>query len=500
MASPAYYLRATTTGYSLHAPPGSTPGTPAPGSYPGTPEKLPGVGALDERGVLEALAKSDAAQVVVGVPASWCLCAQVSEEGLPQRRGALRGHSGGALDFRLESRLPMTAERCAIDYVGPGPEYLGVALEASKIKSLIHALEDEGHSVEAIAPRAMLAAQAWLDGQMPDATDRPTSFFWLEEDATADRTRYQLIHLDPATPPRWRISPSANPQNLHQQLDLDEIDAGPTQRQWHAPPECQGLLTEACGGALNIKPLTSTLEAEIDAAHKLIAGTYKPWINLGQGPLAPRYHWRRLRLPVGASVAAMVVLLLSILAVLWFRADQYTQITRDYDQQSAQAFVEALPGQVVPTSPQRRLQARLKQLRGESGLAAGDQLTDTHAPTLVLLHNLLDALPSDQRYAVTDLRIEDGQLRMTGYARSHGETDQLANALRQASRFTVEPPSTDNLPEGGVRFTLKATHPGTPGSTPGSDRGNVPTPRGTVGILPDIPGAGAGALQGEVSR
>ncbi|MEM6257193.1 MAG: hypothetical protein AAGI37_02625 [Planctomycetota bacterium] len=167
-----------------------------------------------------------------------------------------------------------------------------------------------------------------------------------------------------------------------------------------------------------------------------MSGAAQPWINLDGGPLAPRHQWRRIQPDRKAARPTSGRGLLA---------------------------GTARPGH--PNQPQRRLQAKLKQLRGESGLAGGDALDASSAPTLVLLHDLLEALPSDQRYAITDLRIEQGELRMTGYERTHGEADQIANTMRGSSLFVVEPPSTDNLREGGVRFALQATHrPPPPGS------------------------------------
>ena len=450
----AYYLRALSSAWSVYDLSERDKGGPI----------QPLAEGLDQQGVVRQLAEMNAepkqaapAHLVIGLPASWCLCATVSEQGLPRNSTAQQTE---ALNYRLEALLPITAEACAIDYVGPGPERLGIAFDGSRLKSLIHALEDAGHSVEAITPRAMLAAQDWLATQHPGSLDEPTSLCWLEDCESAEPGLCQLVHIDPGCPPRWRlIDNHADVQAaLQQQLEIDGLDTPNSVRSWRAAPEIVAGLVNVVDQAIEPSALGNALEAEIEAARAIVNSTAQPWINLARGPLAARYHWRRLRVPAVAAAAALVMLLVSILVVFWFRGDAYDRVAEHYDTQSAEVFAQALPGQAVPTSPKRRLQARLKQLRGESGVAGGDALQTGSTPTLLLLHDLLDALPSDQRYAITDLRIEDGALRMTGYARTHSEADQIANTLRGSSVFMVEPPSTDNLREGGVRFALHAKH------------------------------------------
>ncbi|MEM1356355.1 MAG: type II secretion system protein GspL [Planctomycetota bacterium] len=453
-----YYLRAMGSSWSLYGL--SDRGLDGP--------IQPLASDLDQKDIVRQLgelasngSKATSAQLVLGVPSSWCLCAAVSEEGLPKGSAA---QQSGALQYRLEAQLPITAESCAIGFVGPGPGRLGLALDGGRLQALVHALEDAGHSVEAIAPRAMLAAQFWVEYQNPDRVQEAMSFCWLEDDDPGRSAACQLMHFDPGAPPRWRVLDT--PSNLQQQLKIDGLSLPDQKRAWYAVPDTLTPWHDATGQTAIAEPLSSVVEAEIQNAQAIVSGATQPWVNLNGGPLAPRHQWRRLRWPAFASVAALVVLLLSVMSVLWLRADAYNQIAEQHDQQAAQAFSQALPGQAIPTSPQRRLQAKLKQLRGESGLAGGDALEAGSAPTLVLLHDLLDALPSDQRYAITDLRIEQGELRMTGYARTHGEADQIANTMRGSSLFVVEPPSTDNLREGGVRFALQATHRPPPPESP----------------------------------
>ncbi len=436
---------------------------------------------LDARSVQrfleEVLAKqkNKRCRIVIGVPASWCLCATIPADGLPKGNAAQRDQ---AMAFRLESVLPITAEDCAISFVsgGSGTKRLGIAIEASRLVELVQALEDDGHEVEAIVPRGLLTAQAYLDSAAPDNLPEPVGLVWQEGSGESKASDTQLLLVDPDQPPRWRVL-NGQGESVSQQLNL-ESETGRHTRRWLVSEAIHEAVTQAIqrqqpDAVLDVMPLSD--QAEQQAARYLLEHHQKPWIDLRCGPLAPRHQWRRLQTPAMSCIVAAAVVLMTAIALLWLRADQFNLLAQQHDQTAHDAFAEAMPGQPVPTSPQRRLNTRLKQLRGEQGLAAGDEALVDQVPTLVLLHEVLAGLPEGQRFAITDLRLEDGELRLTGHARSHGEADQLANALRTRSSFIVEPPSTDSLSRnarqsnpsggfgatfggGGVRFLIQAKY------------------------------------------
>jgi type II secretion system protein L len=420
---------------------------------------------LDTRGVRRFLAESTgtnntkACRIVIGVPASWCGCASVSAEGLPKGNAEQREQ---AMAFRLESELPITAEDCAIGLLqGQDPgTHLGVAVESSRLAELVHGLEDDGHEVEAIVPRGLLTAQAYLGRATPDDLKQSVGLVWHESDGADGQGQTQLLLVGPNQSPRWRVL-DTTPEALAQQLALDD-DATQATRVWKLETNCKSIyrpVIEQRGSNVSIESVTLAGQAEEQAALRILERRQRPWVDLRRGPLAPRHVWRRLRFPASACVAAAAILLVTAIALLWLRADEYNHLAQQHDEQGRRAFAEAMPGQAVPTSPQRRLKTRIKQLRGEQGLAAGDEQLTDQSPTLLLLHDLLAGLPTDQRFAITDLRLEDGDLRLTGQARTHGEADQLANTLRTRSPFIVEPPSTDSLTKDkGVRFTIQATY------------------------------------------
>lgn len=487
MRQACFYLCGTPTGWRVHPmdPPDPSDVSEAQGSAVvsgftrGSGDSEGSGGDLDDRGVrrflLDAVEtmKHKSCRVVIGLPASWCWCASVSAQGLPKGSAEQREQ---AMAFRLESLLPITAEECAIGFVaGRDPDNrLGVAVQASRLSELVRGLEDDGHEVEAVVPRALLAAQNYLDHVTPDSHASPVAMLWQESNSANSCGVTQLLIAGSDQPPCWRVL-DEQPESLAQQIELDH-DALPTTPRWKIEANLESLyqpVLEQHGGEASTETLSAPDQAEDRAAQRILEHRQHPWVDLRRGPLAPRHLWRRVRVPVTACTAAAAVLLIAAIALLWLRADQYNKLATQHDERGRQAFAEAMPGQPVPTSPQRRLKTRIKQLRGEQGLSAGNEQLADAAPTLLVLHDLLAGLPTEQRFTITDVRLEDGEVRLTGQARTHGEADQLANTLRTGSPFVVEPPSTDNLTKGeGVRFTIQAIYrprdgqaaePGTPG-------------------------------------
>lgn len=459
------YLRGSREGWSIE-PLGDNTSNPKDTTSPSAIADTP-------RQVLDAIAQATpehaqgSVRIVLGLPAEWCLCASVSAEGLPTGRGKSQVFFE-ALAYRLEAALPITVEDYTVGFANRGDkaqhtagehEYLGIATRTDRLKPLIHVLEDAGHEIEAIVPAALLIAPP----ESADAASGGIVCLWRDETVTntTESERTHLVRFKDGDIHSWRCL-SADPDHLIEQLRL-EVSEPLAVSVWHTCPDLTRIPALAFGQtdepAPHCEVLDSSRALERDAARQVAEGACIPLINLRQGELAPRHHWRRLRNPAIAAIAAAFTLLLCALAVMMLRAQQLEAIAAQHDERARLAFTQALPDQDIPTSPQRRLEGRLKQLRGEQGLAAGEDDLLEPMPALIILQQALTHLPENQRFALTDLRIEDGTIRLTGQARSHGEADQLAGALRQQGRFTVDPPSTENLPDGGVRFTLQATPP-----------------------------------------
>lgn len=74
-----------------------------------------------------------------------------------------------------------------------------------------------------------------------------------------------------------------------------------------------------------------------------------------------------------------------------------------------------------------------------------------------LLRDVLTALPVESRYRVRELRLGEGRIYIEGDARSHGEADAVAAALRQNPGFQIDAPQTDQAADKTVNFAINGT-------------------------------------------
>lgn len=90
------------------------------------------------------------------------------------------------------------------------------------------------------------------------------------------------------------------------------------------------------------------------------------------------------------------------------------------------------------------------------------------------MYQCLRRLPTDLRYRLVELRIDGDKLYLEGQTKSHSDAEMLATALRRAvpspepkpgktnptsPGFVVEPPRSDQMPDGTVAFSLVAYLP-----------------------------------------
>jgi hypothetical protein len=66
----------------------------------------------------------------------------------------------------------------------------------------------------------------------------------------------------------------------------------------------------------------------------------------------------------------------------------------------------------------------------------------------------LRRLPADLRFQIMELRFDADKLYLEGRARSHGDADAIAAALRKQRGFQVEPPKSEQVSGGAVAFSI----------------------------------------------
>lgn len=368
--------------------------------------------------------------VILGLPPHWCLCGTVAVPDLQPRQKRT------AMAFSLEAKLPISVDGTVVDFILVDDAALGVAVQTEQLHSLIEALEDHGLRVDYICPTTLLALQ-----NLTESTTLPASPL-----AWRDRTGMNLLELDPELRVRhWRWQPGqadTTPTEEAAKEDLSEDERAWVERCRPSDNETVHVVQE------------DLAESALLAAQLIQAGQIEPLINLRRDALDVSDRLRRVRWQLNAVMASVAVFLLALTGVFLWRAHEYKQADVQYAASISALFQETFGDQPQPTSVRRRLNTRLRELQGLAGQQFDEVESTEKVSALWLLHDLLERIPVDLRVCLLNIKIEHDYLSIDGQARSHSDADRIAAALRSGGRFEVEPPSTRNLKEGGVSFSL----------------------------------------------
>jgi hypothetical protein len=150
-----------------------------------------------------------------------------------------------------------------------------------------------------------------------------------------------------------------------------------------------------------------------------------------------------------------VVLGLAFLIVVsagaWWHAFRCEAASSRLEDEERVVFRRLYPNVSVPPGVRRWMAAESTRLKGLSGGGMPDQPS-----ALERLRLVTAGLPKDLRFRILDLRVEPTEVALDGQALSHADAETLARGIAKAGGFAVEAPRTENLPKGGVAFTIVA--------------------------------------------
>ncbi len=133
---------------------------------------------------------------IVALPTDACLCAAIGSQGLPARGGRR------AMLYRLEEKLPVSAEEVYADFLSRGPEIFGVCTPRPWVDELTQSLAAEGMSVTAVSPAALLAFQG-ARRQLGESAASPCDLLLWQ-----DESRLDLFSLSGGQPTGWISIPA----------------------------------------------------------------------------------------------------------------------------------------------------------------------------------------------------------------------------------------------------------------------------------------------------
>jgi hypothetical protein len=386
--------------------------------------------------------------VAIALPSSWCLCAviDISDLGRSGRRRAM--------GFRLEEHLPISVEDIVADYLEVDDDTaLGVCSDLSRLQRLVDAFEQGGMPVGHLCPAALLAAaQAGEDsdqlhGAILASNDKdgatasvdfvelrkgqPTNWWWFADDITALRDRLKVWAEAHDQTRRLAVAGAGVPE--------EGISA-----------DAEHIEVHRLDAQANELAARRTAKVAMELA--------PPSAELRQGALAPPTQRAAYQKPVGTALSGLCLLIITVLGLTQWRGLQYQSVASQYEHRQYKIAEKSLQGE----PPQRGIKGRMistrRRLAGLGGQASSMQSKAALRSDSALVHltRVVDQLPSENRYHLSQMRIGPDSIRIDGGARSYVKAEAFAVALRETGWYKVSSPETDRVRDGVVRFNFTA--------------------------------------------
>lgn len=379
--------------------------------------------------------------VLLALPGSWCLSAEISTADLPRQDRA-------AMAFRLEEKLPLAAEHFTADFAVSRERALGVCVPNDKVGPLVEAMESAGVVVSSVSPAVMLAAQEMvrLDAAKNDSVQ------WL---IWGERTEVNLISLEGNRPTAWALTRD-DPRELAMQLDLSLMQTG--QAAEIVTCEMSEDATEALRQAGHeVSESRLKLDgAVIRIAGEVLPGAISPWFELRRGEMAVDDSLRAVRRPLNAALLAAVVLCFVLALAFLYRSVRYDHLAGSYEKSLAEEFQKEFPGMAVPINPQATLLSEKRKLTmaGSSALPAQAQES-----ALRIMRDVLTKIPPGSNLSIDHMTFNDTSLELSGKSRANEDVDALVAAARAAG-MDVPQPQTRKDAAGHWSFLVRGSKPG----------------------------------------
>lgn len=395
-----------------------------------------------------------ACEVTLALPTEWCLAASIAAGDLPAR-GQAR-----LMLYRFEEQVPLAAEEMAVAFCPGKSSHLGVGVAAEHVLPFVNALESAGFSIAAIAPSALIALQS-----VPPPSSLPAAHAMIWQDGSEAELFLVDDHGHLTAWTRCPASAEAIEPNVLAGAAI--VDPAPILcRTIDCDPSLVADLQAS--GRLRVEPIDNGSAIDIAAVNtmvKLAKGNVTPWPDLQTGPLAPKDPIRRVRTPLLVAIAASILVALSVAGVCLHSAATYRAQAGANQRLLDDLYRQALGKPPNGADVRARLVSEERRLRALSGDA---QLDATRpASALAMMRSVLGALPRDLRYRVLDLRIEPDGLQVEGQARSHGDADAIAMAVRRDGSFLIDAPRTEARGTSGDRQGVSFTLTGKPSANGG---------------------------------
>lgn len=378
----------------------------------------------------------------LALSADYVLTGRIDVANLPRRERR------AAMVYRLEDELPIEAERLTADFLPPvAGRALGAAVETDRVRRLLDGLAAQGIEVAAVCSDSLLAAWRTCRNDGAEA-----DYVLVAADG-----RLELLRVAEGVPVAWQSAAGTEELLRHLEADLLAQPLESVRPRVHVvgllDEEVRSVLAEIAGAEVSVVTEDATVEDEVAlASAEQLTGRGAGWVDFCRDRLASGSLLDRLSGRVKAAVLLAVVFLATVTTLCLWRAERYSDLVRRHDAQQQTVYSDLFPQAGPQQNVLSRLRSDLKRLAGVSG-----QGTDVpqRADALETLRTVAASLPPEMRLRLTQLRIDPTAVVLHGEARSHGDAETVATALKRQGLAT-DAPSTEHLVRGGVTFTLTA--------------------------------------------
>jgi len=387
---------------------------------------------------------------VLALPSDWFYSISIPTDGLPN------SNRYESLLYRMEADLPLPVENLAVDFIEQQGHALGIATEHKLVAPWVEALENHGIMIDYICPEALFYTSILNKASIHKASNNPpapmigTGYHVVELEDSLDLmtiTHHRLV--------AWQ-SFATDANGLTSYLKL--------QRLQHNQPLPIHLYQQESKSSRDsqIQAIFESPDFIVDQSmitpEELIRhGLKRPEphlpVNLRRGALSANDSLRQVRTLLRLAVACVLLLFVTIACGLIYQTKQVQSQANIYAENISSLYIQTT-GELYAPPPgiaKFKLKSEHDKLMAIAGRGSDIPIQST---ALLQWYELTRRLPTHFRYRILEVRIDPQRIHIEGQARSHGDADRLAAALRSQQGFSIESPHTEKLKGKGVSFSL----------------------------------------------
>ncbi|MEM0925611.1 MAG: hypothetical protein AAGJ83_06205 [Planctomycetota bacterium] len=379
------------------------------------------------------------ARCVLGLASSECFFSIIESD------DKAIGKERSATKYELERCFPLDAESMVFD-AWPIPSepsdtssrrIAAIAVDESRLKGLVDALEDVAVDLMAIVPTVSLIAHTAVASLTKGSNQTlliatPDSCDYVEagEKGLSQWKHWHQSLPELSVPLRLAESDSIGDEPLR------VIGVGEDDRE---------KLAEVSDRS--VEPMASSAaDLAKQTANRILSGRLSLTPNLRRDGFAARDPLVAVARPLRLATIAAFMSTLILLTASWLRTSKLEETVQSVSERQRMAFREAFPERRVPVLMMRTIRKEHRQTMGSRGRGRSVTLP-TPATTVLadLLAGLSFAQQAKARFRILDVSVADGEASVTVRTRQAEEIGVIAKSLER-SGFRADPPATQQVP------------------------------------------------------